>query len=139
MKSLFYVTAIFSFASLAALAAASGPRQAILDKYAASAKAADPAFSGFSASAGEAFFAAKQSGGKPDTPSCTACHTADPTKMGQTRAGKAIKPMAVSANPERFTDPANVEKWFGRNCDSVLGRECTALEKGNFITFMSGR
>ena len=139
MKSIFLVSTVLSLAAAAAFAAASAPRQAILDQYAASAKMENPAFAGFSASAGQAFFMAKQSGGKPDTLSCTACHTADPSKAGQTRAGKEIKPMAVSANPERFTDHAQVEKWFGRNCDSVLGRQCTATEKGNFITFMSGR
>ena len=46
--------------------------------------------------------------------------------------------MAVSVTPERFTDAAKVEKWFGRNCNTVLGRECTALEKGDFITYLSG-
>jgi hypothetical protein len=57
--------------------------------------------------------------------------------MGQTRAGKAIEPMAVSANPKRFTDPAKVTKWFLRNCGTVLGRECTAVEKGNVLTYLS--
>ena len=139
MKIILAVTAIASLLSAATLAATSAPRQAILDQYAALAKTGDPAFTGFSASAGQAFFAARHSGDKPDTASCSVCHTADPTKTGQTRAGKEIKPMAVSASPERFTDLAKVEKWFRRNCDSVLGRECTATEKGNFITFMAGR
>ncbi len=44
--------------------------------------------------------------------------------------------MAVSRSPERFTDPDKVAKWFARNCDTVLGRPCTAREKGDFITFM---
>jgi hypothetical protein len=124
-------------ASASAVAAAGpGDRQKILDFYATQAKAADPAFAGFSAERGEHLFRSEFSGGKPDTPSCTACHTKDPRKVGQTRAGKDIDPMAVSANPERYTDQAKVEKWFGRNCNNVLGRECTAKEKGDFITFM---
>ena len=44
--------------------------------------------------------------------------------------------MAVSANPKRYTNKADVEKWFKRNCKQVLGRECTPAEKGDFITFM---
>jgi Domain of unknown function (DUF1924) len=44
--------------------------------------------------------------------------------------------MAASANPKRYGDEAKTEKWFGRNCNNVLGRECTATEKGDFITFM---
>ena len=52
--------------------------------------------------------------------------------------GKAIAPMAVSLSPDRFTDPDKVEKWFLRNCNTVLGRECTAQEKGDIITYLSG-
>ena len=44
--------------------------------------------------------------------------------------------MALSAKGDRYTDIAETEKWFKRNCDSVLGRQCTAAEKGDFITFM---
>ena len=54
-----------------------------------------------------------------------------------TRAGKTIEPMAVSASPSRFTDIAKTEKWFGRNCKTVLGRACSAQEKGDFITYLS--
>jgi hypothetical protein len=55
---------------------------------------------------------------------------------GRTRAGKEIAPMAVSRSPNRFTDPAKVEKWFTRNCRTVYGRPCTAEEKGNYLSFM---
>jgi hypothetical protein len=110
--------------------------KSLLDFYASEAKASDPGFSAFSAEPGEHLFRTHFSTGKPDTPSCTTCHTADPTKPGQTRAGKDIEPMAASANPKRYSDQAKTEKWFGRNCNNVLGRECTATEKGDFITFM---
>jgi mono/diheme cytochrome c family protein len=119
--------------------AAAGPgQQAVLAHYAALAKAADPQFAGFSAARGQAFFLAHHDA-SPDAPSCSACHTSDPTRPGQTRAGKAIDPMAVSVTPDRFTDLAKVEKWFRRNCETVLGRECTPFEKGDFIAFMSAR
>ncbi|MFQ5786061.1 MAG: DUF1924 domain-containing protein [Alphaproteobacteria bacterium] len=113
-------------------------RDAILQGFAAQAKAANPGFKAFSAARGMSLFHSKHNGGKPETPSCSTCHTADPRNVGQTRAGKAIEPMAVSRTPTRFTDPRKVAKWFRRNCKSVLGRECTAQEKGDFITFMSG-
>lgn len=131
-------------ASLSALlitgpAFANAERQSILDQFAAQAKQQDPAFKGFSADKGQALFMAKHAGGKPETPSCTTCHTQDPKGSGQTKAGKEIKPMAVSRNPLRFTDPAEVEKWFGRNCNQVLGRDCTAVEKGDVITFLTNQ
>ena len=117
-------------------AGAESAQQPLLDFYAAGAKSLDVGFAGFSAERGKVLFTSRFPGGRPETPSCTACHTADPTKIGQTRAGKDIDPMAVSANPRRYTDPEKVEKWFGRNCRNVLGRECTATEKGDLITFM---
>ncbi len=71
-------------------------------------------------------------------PACTACHTSNPANVGQHAiTGKAIRPLAVSANPERFTDPAKVEKWFGRNCKEVIGRACTPAEKADFVAYMS--
>jgi hypothetical protein len=121
----------------APLAHAAGGAQAdVLAKYAAEAKAADPSFSGFSGERGKAFFYAEPGTGKPDTPGCTSCHSKNPKEAGQTRAGKEIGPMALSAKGDRYTDMVETEKWFKRNCDSVLGRQCTPAEKGDFITFM---
>ena len=114
-------------------------RDAILADLAAQAKAADAGFAGFSAERGRALFATRHAGGKPKTPSCATCHTKDPRARGKTRVGKVIEPMAVSANPSRFTDARKVAKWFRRNCRSVLGRVCSAREKGDFITFMMSR
>ena len=119
-----------------ALAATGPAQQRVLDQYATQAKAADPGFRGFSADSGRALFLAHATTGQPDTPSCSTCHTTDPRRPGRTRAGKEIAPMAVSATPDRFTDIAKTEKWFRRNCDTVLGRACSPHEKGDFITFM---
>jgi len=116
--------------------ALAGPQDAVLAALQAQAKAADAGFAGFSAENGKALFMATHSGGKPDTPACTTCHTDSPLNTGKTRAGKAIEPMAVSANPQRFTDMEKVEKWFGRNCNSVLGRDCTPQEKGDVTTWL---
>ncbi len=90
----------------------------------------------FSSLRGSKLFSSRFTGGKPDTPSCTACHGASPKNSGKTRAGKVIAPMALSKTPDRYTDPKKVAKWFRRNCKSVLGRECTPVEKGDFLTFM---
>jgi len=86
-----------------------------------------------SVSRGDQFFNAKH--GKEW--SCASCHENPPnhdTKHIVT--GKAIKPLAPSANPERFTDEAKVDKWFKRNCNDVLGRECTAQEKADVMAWL---
>lgn len=121
---------------LLASPALAGPRDTIMGGFAAEAKAADPGFSGFSAERGKAMFFKNYGAGKPDTPACTTCHGKTPQAGGETRAGKPIDPIAVSGTPDRFTDPKKVAKWFRRNCRGVIGRECTAAEKGDFITFM---
>lgn len=140
MKILTATAALVTCATLYSVSAmADTRRDAILAEFLSQAKQEDPSFTAFSAERGKAFFHTKQAGGKPDTPSCTTCHTETPQAKGRTRAGKEIDPIAVSGKPTRFTDPAEVAKWFGRNCKSVLGRECTAAEKGDFITFMTGQ
>lgn len=130
------IPALLVLAGLAAPALAGPAQDAQIAAYLTAAKAADPGFAGFSATRGKAFFMADHTGGKPDTPSCTSCHTKNVTAAGQTRAGKAIDPMALSKTPDRFSDPAKVEKWFGRNCNSVLGRDCTPAEKGDVLSWL---
>lgn len=124
--------------TFAATAAMTPAQKTVLDQHIAAAKAANPAFQGFSAERGRAFFQGNNTGGKPDSPSCTSCHTADPAKSGKTRAGKTIEPMAASINPNRYTVPADVDKWFKRNCGDVLGRECSITEKGDVLTYLLG-
>ena len=124
---------------LASACFADAARDAILNRLAAEAKQADPAFTSFSAERGRQFWQAQHAGGRPETPSCTSCHTTDPMAVGETRAGKSIAPMAVSRTPERFTDAAKVAKWFDRNCHTVLGRACTAIEEGDIITYLSAQ
>jgi hypothetical protein len=69
--------------------------------------------------------------------SCASCHGAVPTQAGRHAAtGKPIAALAPAFNPERFTDPAKVEKWFRRNCNDVLGRECTAAEKADVLGWL---
>ena len=62
--------------------------------------------------------------------------TGDPRGRGRTPVGKVVEPLAPAANPDRLTDRREVEKWFKRNCTQVMGRECTAEEKGHFLTYL---
>jgi uncharacterized membrane protein len=69
--------------------------------------------------------------------SCSSCHTAKPTVDGKhASTGKVIGPMAPASNAQRFTDAAKTEKWFRRNCNDVVGRECTPAEKADVITWL---
>lgn len=122
-----------------ALPANAGPAQNQTVKHFESQAKQGGGFAGFSAERGRSLFLSSPGSGDKDTPSCTTCHTESPFKAGQTRAGKPIDPMALSKTPDRYSDLEKVEKWFGRNCDSVLGRACTPTEKGDFLTFMIGQ
>jgi cytochrome c peroxidase len=134
-RSVLTATALLWLAITAEAAAITPQQQAVLNPYLAAA-AAEPGFTAPSAQRGRSLFYSSQTGGKPETPSCVTCHSADLTRPGQTRAGKAIDPMAPSVTPTRYSDAANVEKWFKRNCGDVLGRECTAAEKSDLLVFL---
>jgi hypothetical protein len=70
--------------------------------------------------------------------SCASCHGAVPTQAGRHAAtGKPIAALAPAFSPERFTDPARVEKWFRRNCSDVVGRECSAAEKADVLAWLN--
>ncbi len=99
----------------------------------AAARAASPGFSGLSRARGEQFF--KTTHGKDW--SCATCHGANPVNEGKHAVtGKIIAPLAPAAGNKRFTDAAKTEKWFRRNCNDVVGRECTAAEKGDVLEYL---
>jgi cytochrome b len=115
--------------------AASPVAQELLRGYEAAARLDDPGFRAFQPAEGGRIYATTHlRDGAPIA--CATCHTSDPRRAGVTPAGKRVEPLAPSANPERLTDGREVEKWFRRNCTQVLGRECTAAEKGHFLAFL---
>lgn len=68
---------------------------------------------------------------------CASCHSASPTVAGQhASTGKSIAALAPAFNPQRFTDAAKTEKWFRRNCNDVLARECSAAEKADVLAWL---
>jgi len=69
--------------------------------------------------------------------SCASCHGAVPVQAGKhAGTGKPIAAMAPALNPDRFSDAAKTEKWFRRNCNDVAGRECTAAEKADVLSWL---
>ena len=126
---------LLALLAVSATAAAATPRE-MIDAYAAEAVRQSPGFQP-SARRGAEFFA-RRFAVSDKMPACTACHTDSPAQPGRHAVtGKAIKPLAPRAEAARFTDPAKTEKWFRRNCTEVLGRECSAAEKADFIRFMA--
>ncbi len=82
---------------------------------------------------GQAFFTQKHGGEW----SCASCHNAPPSTSGRhANTGKVLAPLAPAFNPERFTDARKTEKWFRRNCNDVLNRECSAGEKADVMAYL---
>ena len=121
-------------AGYAALPASAATPAEIQKGFEAAAREGNPGFAGFSAQRGEQFFKAKHGSDW----SCASCHTANPLAPGKhAKTAKDITPLAPFANPQRFTDAAKVDKWFKRNCNDVLGRLCTAQEKGDVLEYLA--
>jgi Domain of unknown function (DUF1924) len=69
--------------------------------------------------------------------SCSSCHGAPPTQVGKhANTGKIIDPLAPAFNTQAFTTTAKVDKWFRRNCNDVLKRECTSAEKADVVAYL---
>lgn len=69
--------------------------------------------------------------------SCTSCHTQNLKGYGENKkTGKQIKPLAPSANPKSLTEVAEIKKWLKRNFNDVYGREGSAKEKGDVLTYL---
>ena len=129
----FPAAAVAGAMSLAALQAGAATPADLQMRFETEARAAGSGSSAFSAPRGEAFFKATHGAEW----SCASCHTADPLAPGKhAKTGKPIAPLAPAANAERFTDAATVDKWFRRNCNDVLGRACTAREKGDVLQYL---
>jgi hypothetical protein len=125
--------ALAAAGTLSSAAANAGTPDQLQAEYAAIARREAPGFAGFSAARGAEFFRSTHG----NDWSCATCHTANPVVPGRhARTGNVVQPLAPAADAKRFTEPAKVEKWFRRNCGDVLGRACTAQEKGDVIAFL---
>jgi mono/diheme cytochrome c family protein len=117
--------------------------QKLADKYAAAAKKADSSYAGLSVDEGKAFFNREviQFKGDVNNPgkaiACASCHTANPADTGKhIVTGKSIKPLSPAVNAKRFSSVKNVEKKFTEHCNEVVGSDCTAQEKGDYIAYL---
>ncbi len=117
---------IVAIHSMDAIAANTSPRQQL--SYWATQAGTNPQIKN-----GEAFFTNKH--GKEW--SCASCHGNPPVSTGKhASTDKTIPPLAPTNNPEALTDSAKTDKWFRRNCNDVLGRECTPQEKADVLAYL---
>lgn len=128
-----FVRIVLLLASAALSTAVHGETpQDLLQTWRTEVRAQSPQFAGFSVERGKSLYLTQ-----PADWSCSTCHTNDPRGNGRHAVtSKPIKPLSPLANSARFSDAAKVEKWFKRNCNDVLKRECTVAEKGDLLTFL---
>ncbi len=136
MKNLFFLLPVLFAAPFTGTVQAATPAE-LMKTYGSEASSQQPGFTP-SAQRGATFYG-RSFGVSPKMPACASCHTDNPAQVGRhVITDKPIKPLAPSANPERFTDRDKADKWFGRNCKEVVGRDCTAAEKADFVAFLTG-
>jgi len=133
----------------------------LLARYAARVRVENPAFDAFSAERGRAFYFAPRVILGLGEANCASCHLDDPTQAIRAHRAKVlcrachviddsehpdpanakkrhVGAFSPAANPERFRDFDRVERHFEVNCRMVLQRACTAIEKGDLITWLIG-
>jgi len=106
------------------------------NKYATIAKNINPESKGLSVEDGKTFFN-REITIKGRQVACASCHTANPAELGKhIMTEKPIRPLSPIVNQKRFSDIDKVESNFTRHCNDIIGRDCTAQEKGNFIAYL---
>ena len=106
-------------------------------KYTTIAKSVNADFAGPSATEGKLFFNRKIKTAAGKAQACASCHTANPADEGKHAVtGRAIRPLSPAVNFKRFSDIYKVEEQFTEHCNDIIGNDCTAAEKTNFITYL---
>lgn len=133
-KISFMLFALLGCASFSAQADANFAAQAAQD-YTAYAQRLDTKFMP-SADDGRAFYTKKVEVNGKDL-SCSACHTDSPANTGKhNETGRAIKPLAPSVNPKRFSNRNKSEMAFSKHCRDLYGKDCAPGDKANYVTYL---
>ena len=130
------LAALLSFAAFSAQADVANAVK-LQTKYKAFAKTANPEYSSTSAVDGKFFYNRKIKGADGKETSCSSCHTQNPADEGKhIVTGKKIAPLSPNVNHKRFSDIDKVEENFTKHCNEVIGADCTAAEKANYIAYL---
>ena len=129
---------LLGFASLTANAAQSNVTnaEALTKKYIGIAQTVNPEFVS-SVTEGKMFFNRKIKMPNGKEMACASCHTTNPANVGKhALTGKSIEPLSPAVNKKRFSDLDKVEEKFTEHCNEIIGTDCTAAEKANYIIYL---
>ena len=130
------LVALLGFTAVSAQASIANAEKLVLI-YSTQAKGANPEYAGPSATEGKTFFNNKVKAANGKEMACASCHTVNPADNGKHAVtGKAIKPLSPAVNAKRFADFEKVEAKFTQHCTEIVGSDCTAAEKANYITYV---
>jgi Domain of unknown function (DUF1924) len=130
------LVALLSLASVSAQANVANAEK-LVSIYSAVAKHDNPDYAGPTAAEGKFFFNRKIKLGNGKEMACASCHTANPADEGKHAiTGKAIRPLSPVVNAKRFEDFDKVQEKFTQHCKDIIGSDCTAAEKANYITYL---
>ena len=130
------LVAMLGFSAMSAHASIANAKKLVLI-YHTQAIAENKDFAGPSAEEGKAFFNNKVKTANGKETACASCHTANPADKGKNIVtGKAIQPLSPAVNTKRFSDFDKVEAKFSQHCFDILGEDCTAAQKANYITYV---
>lgn len=143
MKLFVNMVALLLLACSVQVSADVGVAQELIGRYAAIAKMQDANYAGPSATDGKTFFNREvvqfkgSTNKKGKAIACASCHTGNPADVGKhIVTGKKIQPLSPIVNAKRFSDIEEVEKQFNKHCHEVVGSDCSASEKANYIAFL---
>lgn len=130
------LAALLSLTAISAQASIANAKKLVII-YHTQAIAENKDFPGPSAEEGKIFYnnVVKATNGKETA--CASCHTANPADKGKhIETGKTIKPLSPVVNAKRFADFEKVEAKFTQHCVDILGQDCTAAQKANYISYV---
>lgn len=129
---------LLGFATLSAHAAQTNITNAetLTKKYVGIAQTVNPEFVS-SVTEGKMFFNRKFKLKNGKEAACASCHTPNPADTGKNiLTGKAIAPLSPAVNNKRFKSLDKVEEKFTEHCNEIIGTDCTAAEKANYIVYL---
>ncbi|MDO9364885.1 MAG: DUF1924 domain-containing protein [Methylotenera sp.] len=131
------LAALLGLATLSAQAASPITNaEALTKKYVGIAQTVNPEFVS-SVTEGKMFFNRKIKTANGKEMACASCHTTNPANTGKNIiTGKAIAPLSPAVNKKRFKDIDKVEEKFTEHCNEIIGADCTAAEKANYIIYL---